>query len=265
VGKGSKTHLGFCGLCGAHGELCLSHLIPRRVYEIILKSDLNQTAPIMMTDRITVAMNSQLKDYLLCGACEDRFSERERYATGQMSTPEGFKLLERLRVAPPMGFQVDRATAFAGEEIGVDMDKLAYFGLSVFWRAGAHVWPSKMTLKTTYSIDLLEYQEPIRNFLLGSYYPRDLSLSITVAEDKLSQGYAYFPAVSTGIPILGFGFLACGIMFQLGLAKPVPHPYDHMDCVTAPRRPIFLRNMHDNTMHAASRLMKLSRKARNVA
>ncbi len=39
VVKKAKTRAGTCRLCGATGPLCLSHLIPRRVFEVILSAD----------------------------------------------------------------------------------------------------------------------------------------------------------------------------------------------------------------------------------
>jgi hypothetical protein len=235
------------------------------VYEIILSADPKQKAPIMMTDRITVMKHAQAKDYLLCANCEDLFNKKgEKYTLGLMRTPKGFKILERLRVAPGISFRVDEETVFAGADIGLDMDQLAYFALSVFWRAGCHQWPSTLTVKKTYSIDLGPYLEPIREFLFGGGFPNGMSLMITAATDVLSQGYVYAPAPTVGLPVRSFGFLTCGILFSLFLADPMPAPYDRFCSVTAPRRPVFIRNLHDKTMHAAGRLYAMGRKAKNV-
>jgi hypothetical protein len=253
--KKVKTRFGTCRLCGASGPLCLSHLIPKRVFEVILSADPGQKAPIMMTNRLTVMKHGQIKDYVLCEGCEDLFNKNgERYVFEMMNTPEGFKLLDRLKVAPPMSFNAADSIVFSGTDVGFDMDKLAYFGLSVFWRAGAHRWPSKLTV------------DPIGTFLLGGSWPGGLSLMVTAAEDVFSQGYSFFPGRTVGLsaPMLSYGFLTCGIHFALCLANPVPFPYALFCCTSAPRRPIFMRNMHEQTVHAAGRLKMLGRVAGNM-
>jgi len=217
-----------------------------------------------MTDRIAVKAHQQTKDYLLCAECEDRFNRNgEKYATSLMRTPKGFKLLDRLNVAPTVSFRID-GTAFSGSDIGIDMDQLAYFALSIFWRAGAHVWKSKYTVKEDYSIDLGEYLEPIRKFLLGGLFPRNMSVMVTTAKDYLSQYFAYAPAPTRGIPVIGFAFLTCGIHFALFLGKPLLPTYQRFCCVRSPRRLLFMRDISAQSMHAAGRLYELGRPAGNM-
>lgn len=265
--KKAKTRLGTCRLCCTKGPLCLSHLIPKRVFEIILSADPGQKAPIMMTNKLTVMKHAQVKDYLLCERCEDAFNKNgERYVFEVMNTKDGFKLFDRLNVASPMSFNVADRVAFSGEDVGLDMDRLAYFGLSVFWRAGAHTWPSKLTIDPTYSIDLGPWLDPIGTFLQGGPWPSGLSLMVTAANDKFSQGFSFYPGRTVGLlaQMLSYGFLACGIHFSIFLANPVPRPYSLFCCTSAPRRPIFLRDMRDQTMHAAGRLRMSGRVAGNM-
>ncbi len=221
----------------------------------------------MMTNRLTVMKHAQIKDYVLCKRCEDRFNKHgEGYMFEMMKTAAGFKLLDRLTVAPPMSFDVADHVAFSGEDIGLDMDALAYFGLSVFWRAGAHTWPSKLTVAPTYSIDLGTWLDPIGAFLLGGPWPGGLSLMVTAAEDTFSQGFLLFPGRTVGLlrEMQSYGFLTCGIHFSIFLANPVPFPYALFCCTSARRRPIFQRNIREQTMHAAGRLATLGRLAENM-
>jgi hypothetical protein len=221
----------------------------------------------MMTDKVTVMKHAQIKDYLLCERCEDLLNKNgERYAFEMMNTPNGFRLLDRLKIAPPMSFNVADQMVFSGDNIGLDMDKLAYFGLSVFWRAGAHTWPNKLTVAREYSIDLGAWLDPIGGFLQGSPCPSGLAIMITVAEDFLSQGYIYYPTLTSGLPLpmLSYGFLTCGIHFALFLANPIPFPYRLLCSKTAPRRPILKRNMENQTYHSAAHLMTFGRLAKNM-
>jgi hypothetical protein len=265
--KKAKTRIGTCRLCGVTRPVCLSHLIPKRVFEVILSANPGQKAPIMMTNRLTVMKHAQLKDHLLCEGCEDRFNKNgERYVFEMMNTLDGFKLLDRLKVAPPISFNAADSVVFSGEDIGIDMDKLAYFGLSVFWRAGAHTWPSKLRVEPTYSIDLGPWLDPIGQFLLGGEWPGGLSLMVTTAQDRFSQGYSFYPGRTVGLlaPMVSYGFLTCGIHLAVFLANPVPFPYALFCCTSAPRRPIFMRNIREQTMHAAGRLRMLGRAAENM-
>jgi hypothetical protein len=146
-----------------------------------------------------------------------------------MHTPKGFKLLESLERSPDKSFLIEGETAYPGAELGLDMDRLAYFAISVFWRAGVHRWPSKMTLNRTYSIELGDRcLAPMREFLMGAEFPDGIALRITAAKDVFSQGYAYFPAITVGIPVRSFGFLCCGILFELFIRDPMMPPFDRI-------------------------------------
>jgi hypothetical protein len=70
---------------------------------------------------------------------------------------------------------------------------LALFGLSIFWRAVAHEWTSRLTRKAKYSIDLGDYLNPIGAYLLGGTCPEGIAIVMTAATDFLSQRYAFMP------------------------------------------------------------------------
>jgi 5-methylcytosine-specific restriction endonuclease McrA len=129
--KKRQKQIGDCLLCGVYDQLTLSHLIPRAVFDIIRSADPSQNAPIMMTDKITIMKHGQIKDYLLCQSCERRFNENgEKYAVSMMHTPKGFRLLESLENSSHKSFPIESETAYAGAELGLDMDKLAYFAIT---------------------------------------------------------------------------------------------------------------------------------------
>jgi hypothetical protein len=255
--------IGECRLCLRERELQLSHLLPRAVYDYLRQGDPGKNLPVIMTDRITVKDNEQLKDHLLCEECEDRFNKNgESYALSVMWTGERFKLLDQLNAASAIGRHGN--SRFSGRDIGVDMDKLAYFALSVFWRAGAHKWKSKYTVKYNYSIDLKDYLEPIRRFLLGGSRPENVSVMITVAIDLHSRHSVYAPTRTQGVPLVGFGFLTCGIHFTLFMQKPIPPNYQRFCSVRSSGRPIFWRDLSAQTLHSVERLYKVGRVARNM-
>ena len=57
----------------------------------------------------------------------------------------------------------------SGERIGIDADKVAYYALSVVWRAAVHRW--KTIGQQTTSVVLGSEEENIRKYLIGGGPP----------------------------------------------------------------------------------------------
>ncbi|MDA1312299.1 MAG: hypothetical protein O2968_03090 [Acidobacteria bacterium] len=74
-----------------------------------------------------------MKQPLLCGACERRFSEKG----GKKSN--GFRLLDKLTIAIPLCCTQTTA-AFDCKSVGLAGEKIGYFGLSILWRAAVRPW-----------------------------------------------------------------------------------------------------------------------------
>ena len=78
----------------------------------------------------------------------------------------------------------DNINVYAGRKIGAfDVDKLIYFGMSVFWRGAAREWKSS-TGAVAPPVDLMDHFEPIRQFLLGGQFPDDVFMAITIPRSK---------------------------------------------------------------------------------
>jgi hypothetical protein len=139
----------------------------------------------------------QVKDFLLCADCEERFSKYERWAAGQVYDGRDFPLLLRLTLALPF-LETPRLRGVSGVAAGIDTEKLAYFGLSILWRGAAHKW--KMPGGQTTSINLGSYEDRIRTFLLGETgLPGDIIVVATACTDWLSQGTFYTPCLFAAI------------------------------------------------------------------
>lgn len=127
---------------------------------------------------------------------------------------------------------------FSGPSVGIDVDRLGYFALSVFWRAGAHVWNVGFGQKST-KLDLGADEEPIRLFLLGDGpLPRDLVLISTVCTDASSQGTLMTPGRRQGrfFPnVSAFGVTTLGVHFMLFLG-PLPRPMRQLCCLQSEPR-----------------------------
>jgi len=78
----------------------------------------------------------------------------------------------------------------------IDRDKLGYFALSVFWRAGAHSW--RGPFGGVDKIDLGVHQEALRRYLPGeASFPAERLLYFVVCSDAFSQNRFYTPSKSS--------------------------------------------------------------------
>jgi hypothetical protein len=171
-----------CKLCLQLKDLRASHLLPSGVFRLLNEPGHKLRHPILMTEKVAVTTSRQIRDYVLCDDCEQRFNRMgEHYTVGQMCGRRGFPLLQRLRSTQPVA-SAETVRLHHGAAIGVDTEKLAYFALSVVWRAGAYKWNNLYSDKTTYSIDLGPFLEPMRQFLLGTGpFPVNVSVNVQVA------------------------------------------------------------------------------------
>jgi hypothetical protein len=83
-----------------------------------------------------------MKAPLLCLDCEKRFDQNGESELLRHIAPKSvkrFSLHEKLRLALPREANASMLR-FAGYDIGLDMDKCAYFTVSVVWRGAVHQW-----------------------------------------------------------------------------------------------------------------------------
>jgi hypothetical protein len=203
----------------------------------------------MMTSRRAVPTAMQVKDYLLCAECEDRFNKYgETWAAGQVYDGKDFPLLQRLTLALPF-LETPKLRAVSGVAAGIDTDKLAYFGLSILWRAAAHKWT--MPGGGTTSLNLENYEEPIRRFLLGEIkLPNDIIVVATACTDWLSQGSFYTPCLMRGNPYTAYAFLARGISFTVLVGSDLPASMRELCCVASTRKSVFAADHRAKSVHS---------------
>lgn len=102
-----------------------------------------------------------------------------------------------------------------------DMDPLIYFGMSIIWRAAARKWKSSLG-GIAPPVDLCEYYEPIRQFLLGGPFPDDVVILVYVHNLK--------PAMNAATTVLSakdrmaefHWFYLNGLGFKVYLGKETP-------------------------------------------
>ena len=134
---------GICKLCLRERQLQASHLIPRALYKKARGTGKtgNQDPTVVTLDRRWQS-SFQPKDYVLCRQCEARFSEHgEHYTMGLVSQQDGtFPLLDMLSNAPRRLPGPARTIYTIKDTPNIDRERLAYFAMSVFWRASVHTW-----------------------------------------------------------------------------------------------------------------------------
>jgi hypothetical protein len=101
--------------------------------------------------------------------------------------------------------------------VGVDLDQLIYFAVSVFWRAGARKWDA---LDHSTQISLGPYQEQLRKFLLGQEpFPDRAALLVNVTTNVTPQLSATFPYSDRANGVRQHRFSLPGMAFWLHLGR----------------------------------------------
>jgi len=183
--------LGRCRLCLEEGELQFSHLLPRALYRLV-----GSASDPVHPDTVQISLNSrkrsseQARRHILCAQCEERFNSKgERWILRNCYRGRGrFRLRTELRsrvaIAADTGIEAYPSSA---EEVAY----LAYFSLSVVWRASLCDWPHRGQMYK--SIDLGPFQEEIRRFLNEeTELPERIALTVILSQ--------------LGKPVLVFGF-----------------------------------------------------------
>jgi hypothetical protein len=124
-----------------------------------------------------------------------------------------FPLHDRLRVALPCG-EIQAFSIFKGADVGLDMEKFAYFTLSVAWRRSIHEW---MNFDGTPlpQWPLGAFGEQMRTFLVGETgFPPDTAIMVIVCSDEHSRQFWTTPSSDVVYNCLGFEFIARGVYFR---------------------------------------------------
>lgn len=244
-----------CRLCLKEAALQDSHLLPRSAYRYLrMLGPRGNLDPIFLSANKLLQTSRQVKEYLLCSDCEDRFNNRgERWCLRNCDRGQGrFGLRKILASHVPRwdhnGFQVYDGVDMAD----VDVESLAYFGLSVFWRAAVHRWK---TPDGTVKIDLGPYEEPLRRFLLDEVlFPGKILLTVRVS-DLGNVMWTPVQKNSAGFHSLTFGML--GLVFNLAVGSKIPHEFYSLATVPNSRKLLWrVRNQDDFLFAEATKMYR---------
>ncbi len=180
--------------------------------------------PVVMSPRKVQQVSDQLRGFAFCNDCEQMLSRKgERWVLANIPTDQGnpFPLQDALVAETPVLYAQD-LNVYAGRKItAFDMDQLIYFGMSIFWRAAVREW--KTTLGAVAPpVDLREYCEPIRQFLLGGPFPDDVAILIYVHNLKPAPNAATTVLPGKDHTRRFYWFYLSGLGFKLYLGKKTP-------------------------------------------
>jgi hypothetical protein len=252
---------GKCKLCLRENvELQNSHLIPAAAYKLIRNSD--GSTPIVMKSTVTIKKDEQVTDYLLCGDCEQRFSNQgEQYVLRYCNNFEGgFRLNNLLDTLKPL--EVHNTTAiYAGGQIPeIDMEKLAYFAASIMWRGSAHSWRSGKDPAKTPSLG--SHEESFRKYLMGEGpFPEHAFLGVDVVSDKNLWPLVFVPYGGRGDDMTWtYVFPFLGLIFLFRVGNSIPKDLLRFCAYRSPEKIITRGAMKSDTMiNDAGLLMAKSR------
>jgi hypothetical protein len=228
---------GACKLCQKEAHLQRSHFIGRALYKL---STADGELPVLMSPDLIIQDQKQIKDYVLCWSCEQRFSRMgEQYLMGMVNGRNGFKMMELIR-SNPIRRTRGEYTVYRAADMDVDTGALAYFALSVIWR-GAHIWPT-FDGRATGGLQLGHHEERLRRHLVGADpYPPGVVVKISVACDDASQNFVMFPRVNPDQQDAdAFTFMARGLWFDVVVGDNLPAYMYQSCCVTSAEKPIFV-------------------------
>lgn len=173
--------------------------------------------PVHVTASQATTKSFQVKEYLLCPECEDRFrlgGEEWVLKNGYRGTGS-FPIHTVLSGAKAIAVLSQASMIDARTITAIDLAQLSYFALSVFWRASACPWDA---LDHFTRIDLGRYQENLRRFLLGEEgFPERAVLIVSVSTNPKPQLGAVFPYSNRVNGIWQHRFSIPGMAFWLHL------------------------------------------------
>lgn len=254
---------GICKLCLKDKNLQVSHLLPRALYQMTRgAAGAANPDPIMITRANALRTSKQAKQYLLCHDCEGLFNRNgEDWILRQVDNGREFPLLNRLNVAMPLEKERD-IEKFSGSDVGIETDKLAYFALSVVWRASVVAW---FVMGEEISIALGEFEESFRQYLIGeASFPENVVVVATVSTDYLSRDGFLAPARVPDGPHISFAMLTRGIWFRVVMDKILPAHVKRACCVHSARKVIFTENTGKQCLHGFHSLMETAKVAGNL-
>lgn len=224
-------------------ELQSSHFLPAAVYRAMRsKSSQGNPNPWEVTPISAKQTSRQVKAPLLCRDCEQRFSSNgERWVfTHGLRNDGTFPLAAILASRVPEAYDpsISSTKIYSAAQIPeINQAALTYFAVSMFWRGSIHPWKRDGTCP----VPLGPYEEPVRQFLLGTAgFPVDVTLNVVVREPSGIRYLTHEPLGEWRGDLFVSKFPMPGLAFALNAGKALPAPLRNTCFVRGPGNPIVL-------------------------
>ncbi|MGA8510014.1 MAG: hypothetical protein WB762_30760 [Candidatus Sulfotelmatobacter sp.] len=222
---------GVCPLCldPKEKKLYKSHYMPAALYPKGRKLEYATRASTGLLQN-----ENEIKNPLLCFDCEQRFDQNGESEVLRWINPKGkrFPLSEMLKLALPRDYD-PTLSRYSGSDLGVDMDKFAYFAISMVWRGSVHDWvmfDGTVRPRTELGVFL----EPMRLYLMGKApMPPDTSVIVIVTSDEGSRKVWTTPSLHVEADCLNFRFLTFGVLFRVMMGRHMWDYFRDQNCVSA--------------------------------
>lgn len=255
--------IGQCPLCRNHASLQSSHFLPRGLYKLL--RDPTDPKHVVLGRTRTERTTKQVKAFLLCRACEDRFDKfGEGWVLSHGVRPNGeFRLQTLLKDSCAGTRLVDDSVMFRASSVpGLRIDRLVYFAASIYWRAAVFDWSDQFDGCTP--LDYGPYTEAMRLFLLErAAFPYNgvLYIAVSTQDRPLTAMSTPFGGRSTDGSFFAYHLHIPGIRFILLLGQRIPHGLRNLCSVNSPDRPIFLsplidEKVQDDTLAVMQRIVE---------
>jgi hypothetical protein len=245
-----SSNIGNCALCCLDGqELQDSHFIPAGVYRVTRDESQGNPDPLKICDKGVFQDSKQVTDFLLCRGCEERLNHNgESWFLANCFRKKRFNLLSLIEKSTPE-VTYPRMKIYLGSRIPeLNVSALAYFPLSMFWRASVHRW--KVNGNDNRGIELGPYEESLRKFLMGEMpFPENCVLWVSLPENLT-------PIASLSLAPYGgsrgtfhtYKLLVLGVGFHLLIGKGIPQQQRQLCFVRGAGNPIHKTDMLEDSV-----------------
>ncbi len=192
----------------------MSHLMPSALYDYLRRPDFK---PVRVGNGVVTTTDRQDQAYLLCLGCEDVLNKGgESWVNSKLCTMERtFPLYDLLIKLPAVLLDGDDALYWLPDNSVIDFEKIAHFGMGIFWKAAIHSWRGN---RTDPLIDLGPYADPIRRWLLREAgFPNDTQLWVSISRPEHAQIVLNPPTRTSREGWTTYLCHALGLIYQLNV------------------------------------------------
>jgi hypothetical protein len=207
--------------------------------------------PIFLTKDGAVQTSQQIRAHALCSQCEQSLNKNgeDWMLDNFWKEHGGFPLRQKLKAIKPLG-SIDGKAIYRGTAIGgVEVRKLSFFALSIFWRASLPVW--RINRKRASFISLgSKYEENLRQYLLSNAdLERSLSLWVWVSNSAEPVQMINIPYGVRYEAFRVYHFVIPGLFFSLIVGAQQPEGFRQHCFVKSANAPLLLANDFDNFLY----------------